>query len=643
MSRFDHNECVPWVPCTCFAPTTTFHPHQTVGISFLLQRETDPDSPGGLVLDDVGLGKTLQMLALIHVQSRHNQVTGPTLVICERQLIDVWLAEIKKHFGEDEQQRIKTIVFHTPKQRKLAQAMTDAEFNALDIVFTTYDIVRIDEAATSSFLQQHVFKRIIVDEVHRMRNRTTGYYPAIMHIEAPIRWGLSARPVMNRISDLFALMQFMRVRPFDTDDNSAMRLWTNQIVNRMELGRRSGITTLHGYLIPISICRTKEILNLPPLNINIVRLQHPPEELRFYRKFFAYTSRRVERMMERVRALQQEPRADAEDHRIQHLTCSVNTLILRLRQACCSPQLVFHTITRQESPASSPLQRCIERLDYLLEHTDEIDECGVCMAAQATVMALPCSHMVCAACWEHIAGKMCPYCRGSIVRLVQLSSDVCNRLKAAGNNDEELLTMEEAVGGLAQHACKVQWLLDHISTHVWEHKVVIASEFAKYLDVIEAALASHEIISHVPHVRIDGSVVGMHRSAIIERFQSDAPDSPRILLMTYATGGQGITLTAASLLYEMDVAYTAAMLHQCEGRLHRMGQLKPVHVFRPIMAHTIEEHMLRMVEQKRIVGESTNDLPDMTPDTPMPWADRVRLIMSLDELDPGYREEMEVV
>lgn len=87
----------------------------------------------------------------------------------------------------------------------------------------------------------------------------------------------------------------------------------------------------------------------------------------------------------------------------------------------------------------------------------------------------------------------------------------------------------------------------------------------------------------------------------MQRFQSggDAPDAPRLFLLTTRAGGQGINLTAADTVIFYDQDWNPQMDAQAADRAHRIGQTKPVLIFRLISKHTVEQRIMERATAKR--------------------------------------------
>lgn len=138
-------------------------------------------------------------------------------------------------------------------------------------------------------------------------------------------------------------------------------------------------------------------------------------------------------------------------------------------------------------------------------------------------------------------------------------------------------------------------LLDRLLGALFErgHKVLIFSQFKTQLDILHdyCTLRDFKIC------RIDGSVAHISRQEQIDAFNND-PDYKIFLLSTRA-GGQGINLTAADTVILFDSDWNPQQDLQAQDRCHRIGQTKPVIVYRLATKGTVEERLLTSADAKR--------------------------------------------
>jgi superfamily II DNA or RNA helicase len=128
------------------------------------------------------------------------------------------------------------------------------------------------------------------------------------------------------------------------------------------------------------------------------------------------------------------------------------------------------------------------------------------------------------------------------------------------------------------------------------HKVVVFSQWEQMLREAEGVVQK----LGVEYALLHGKVPGKDRRALIDRFRDDP--NCRVFLSTDA-GGTGLNLQVADTLINIEVPWNPAVLEQRIARVHRMGQHRPVQVFNLVMRDSIEERVLRTLEQKRSLFE----------------------------------------
>ena len=119
------------------------------------------------------------------------------------------------------------------------------------------------------------------------------------------------------------------------------------------------------------------------------------------------------------------------------------------------------------------------------------------------------------------------------------------------------------------------------------HKALVFSSFVGLLDELEKRLTKLEVL------RLDGST--NNRQDLVDEFQEGNTD---VFLISLKAGGVGLTLTAADYVFILDPWWNPQAEMQAIDRAHRIGQDKPVFVYKLITKHTVEEKILAMQESK---------------------------------------------
>jgi len=143
---------------------------------------------------------------------------------------------------------------------------------------------------------------------------------------------------------------------------------------------------------------------------------------------------------------------------------------------------------------------------------------------------------------------------------------------------------------------KFDLLLETLDTLRSEgHKALIFSQFVQMLTIIREALDTRKI----PYAYLDGST--RNREQEVDRFQN-TPELP-FFLISLKAGGVGLNLTAADYVIHVDPWWNPAIEMQATDRTHRIGQTRPVFVYKLITRETVEEKILLLQDQKRALVE----------------------------------------
>ncbi len=124
------------------------------------------------------------------------------------------------------------------------------------------------------------------------------------------------------------------------------------------------------------------------------------------------------------------------------------------------------------------------------------------------------------------------------------------------------------------------------------HRVLVFSQFVQHLNLIREML-DEEMITYE---YLDGSTTADARRQRVDRFQDG---DATVFLISLKAGGTGLNLTAADYVIHMDPWWNPAVEDQATDRAHRIGQTRPVMVYRLVSQGTIEEEILKLHDTKR--------------------------------------------
>ena len=124
------------------------------------------------------------------------------------------------------------------------------------------------------------------------------------------------------------------------------------------------------------------------------------------------------------------------------------------------------------------------------------------------------------------------------------------------------------------------------------HKALVFSQFVGHLELVRAALDAKGI----RYEYLDGGTPSAERERRVAAFQAGSAD---LFLISLRAGGTGLNLTAADYVVHLDPWWNPAVEDQASDRAHRIGQERPVTIYRLIMRDSIEEQILRLHRDKR--------------------------------------------
>ena len=173
------------------------------------------------------------------------------------------------------------------------------------------------------------------------------------------------------------------------------------------------------------------------------------------------------------------------------------------------------------------------------------------------------------------------------------------RLRQACCNPRLVLDSKSAPRSskLATFATTLEELLQN------RHKVLVFSQFVKHLKLVEEYLQS----AGVGYQYLDGSTPAKARTQRINAFQSGDGD---VFLISLKAGGVGLNLTAADYVIHMDPWWNPAVEDQASDRAHRIGQTRPVTIYRLVTEGTIEEQIVDLHHRKRDLADQLLDGTD---------------------------------
>jgi superfamily II DNA or RNA helicase len=300
-----------------------------LGWMYFLQRF----SFGGCLADDMGVGKTAQVLALL--ESRRElraagEPVGPSLVVVPKSLVFNWKEEAARFTPQ------LRVLDHTSLERN------GNDFAAYDLVLTTYGTLRRDAWR----FKDAEFDYVVLDEAQVVKNAETESSKAARLLRGRHRLAVSGTPVENHLGELWTLFEFLN--PGILGAANAFKLAGGAMRNADEETRR----LLGQALRPFILRRTKEQVarELPSKTEQTIYCELEPEQRKLYDELRQHYRDSLLRRIETV---------GLAKSKIQVLEA-----LLRLRQAACHPGLLD---SKRSSDSSAKLDVLLEQLREVLD------------------------------------------------------------------------------------------------------------------------------------------------------------------------------------------------------------------------------------------------------------------------------------
>ncbi|KAH8432582.1 DNA repair protein RAD16 [Aspergillus melleus] len=216
----DLRNAPPITPVPAEQPSSisrTLKPFQLEGLNWMMQQEKS-EYKGGLLGDEMGMGKTIQAVSLL---MSDYPIGKPSLVVVPPVALMQWQSEIKEYTNG----QLNVLVYHNSNSK--VKHFKKKDLQAYDVIMISYSglesihrkewkgwnrddgIVKED-----SVIHSIDYHRLILDEAHSIKQRTTSVARACFALKANYKWCLSGTPVQNRIGEFFSLLRFLEVRPF---------------------------------------------------------------------------------------------------------------------------------------------------------------------------------------------------------------------------------------------------------------------------------------------------------------------------------------------------------------------------------------------------------------------------------------------
>ena len=487
---------------------------------------------GGFVFEEMGMGKTVEMLSL-HLSNppEEDWEDCGTLVVCPVALVSQWEEEAKRCLEDPG----VILVHHGPRRHRHNNSIAQAS-----IVLTTYGVL----SRSGCILRDFKWHRVIFDESHVARRSTTMRWKACINVDARFRWAVTGTPLVNgTLQELYC--QTRIVSP-DIQIASSSMHWGNSgflfLLSKIA-SRFSKSMRING----------QPILELPDLDRQTVRFDLSEGRQRSYD------------------AAEAEMRVNAMSGPRTRLFTAVD----RMRRRCSSWNESSHYLSGVDE---ARMYVTGEEDIALVEKRMQEDNCAICLESiEQPGFVRGCKHVFCYRCIRSSVqhgNHQCPLCRGSVRDILTL------RPPQAEEKDD---SPEEE----PQRDVKLTFVTEEILRAPADDKFVIFSNYKSTLHALSSAFGE----SGIPFLTLAGTLSVRQRSGIMKRFSEDP--SIRALLLPIRNTAVGLNIIAANRVILMEPCLAPAMERQAIGRCWRMGQTRPVKVHRLVLNNTLEEKIMR--------------------------------------------------
>lgn len=592
--------------------TINLLPFQLEGLYWLINQEQG-EFNGGVLADEMGMGKTIQTIALMmnDRQKRPNLVIGPTVALMQ------WKNEIEAHTDPG---TLKVLLYHGANRSNNVEELLE-----YDVILTSYAVLELvyrkerygfvrknGKVKEKSALHAIPFYRVILDEAHNIKDRNTGTAKAAMGLQTEKRWCLSGTPLQNRISEMYSLIRFLRIEPFNKyfcykcECSSSEWLFSNgrhcdhcghspmlhtncfnhfMLKNIQKYGiEGDGATSFHHLrllLDGIMLRRTKleraDDLGLPPRVVEIRKDFFNEEEKDLYQSLYSDLKRKFNDFV-------------AEGVVLNNYA-NIFTLITRMRQIADHPDLVLKKVGGNQPQVEGVImcQLCDDEAEEPIESKCHHRFCRLCVSDYCALFDGDESNLTCPVC--HI---------GLSIDLEQPALLV----------DEELFAKALIVNRITQGVQGRQWRsLTKIEALVEElyklrldkHtiKLIVFSQFTSMLDLIEWRLKR----AGFETVKLSGSMTPQQRDSTIKYFMNNS--QVEVFLVSLKAGGVALNLCEASQVFLMDPWWNPSVEWQSMDRVHRIGQKRPIRITRFCIEDSIELKIIELQEKKATMIRAT--------------------------------------
>ena len=545
----------------------------------------------GILADEMGLGKTIQTISFIAFL-REKGIHGPFLIAAPLSTTSNWVAEFQKWTP-----KIPVVLYHGSKQEReelRGKRLRSPGSPDFPVICTSYEICMNDR----KHLAHYGWKFIIIDEGHRIKNLNCRLIRELQSYQSANRLLITGTPLQNNLSELWSLLHFLMPSIFDKlesfeawFDFSALKEKNGYEQILSEDRKKNLVASLHAILKPFLLRRVKADVEtaLPKKREYVLYAPLTQTQRELYHEILegnsrAYLENKVVETLSGT-ATPNSTRSMSLKRKFADDTSTPNKSTMSSRAS--TPATASGSAPRSRKAKKNQEYeelsdaKFFKRLEDVPSSpvTEGVDSEEGEDTERARTLALA---------KREIAQKKL---QNPVMQLRQCCNSPHNFYYPFDLDDntpvDETLVTESGK----------MLLLDQLLPELLRkgHKVLIFSQFKTQLDLLETYCTE---LRQWDVCRIDGSVAQSDRQDQILAFNDPNADTSIFLLSTRA-GGQGINLAAADTVLLFDSDWNPQQDLQAQDRAHRIGQTRPVIVYRFATKGTVEQMLLGKADSKR--------------------------------------------
>lgn len=515
-------------------------PYQLVGVNFLLLLYRKKVA-GAILADEMGLGKTIQAITYLTLLNHLEDDPGPHLIVCPASVLENWERELKKWCPSFTvlQYHGAGRLAHSKELGSLAKSGLPPPFNVILVCYSLFERHSAQQKDDRKVLKHWRWSCVLMDEAHALKDKNSYRWKNLMSVarKANQRLMLTGTPMQNDLHELWSLLEFMMPDLFETGDVDLKKL--------LNAEDKDLIARMKSILGPFILRRLKSdvMQQLVPKIQKVEYVQMETSQINAYKEAI------------------EEYRAAAQARIAKSLEARSNNVGLPRRQ-------ISNYFVQFRKIANHPL--LVRRV-----YTDEDVVRFAKMLHPKGVFGFECT-------MDRVIEELKSYNDFSIHRLLLYYGDTDTK-GILSDQDVMVSAKCRALAGLLP------------SLMQGGHRVLIFSQWTSMLDILEWAL---DVIG-VTYRRLDGSTQVTERQTIVDTFNNDT--SIFACLLSTRAGGQGLNLTGADTVVIHDMDFNPQVDRQAEDRCHRIGQTKPVTIYRLVTKDTVDENVYEIAKRKLVL------------------------------------------